>query len=170
MMNRFKAIVILLTIACATVSAQETSAPTFFAFTIDNKPFFLSDEIKKEKPIVLSFFATWCGPCRQEMPVLDSLSREFTDIEFFLVNVSNLVLGGTKLKEDPVKVRKMLEDLNVDLPVLMDKYAMTAEKYGATTLPLLVIIDKKGNIILSKTGYKKGDELELIDILKGLSR
>ena len=118
---------------------ENTPAPTFFLHTLDDKTFFLSDEIKKEKPIVLSFFATWCGPCRKEMPALDSLSRKFTDIKFFLVNVSNLVLDGTKLKEDPVKVRKMLEDLNVDLPVLMDKYAMTAEKYGATTLPLLVI-------------------------------
>jgi len=160
----------VITFLCSILIAAPEKAPTFFLHTLDDKTFFLSEEIKKEKPIVLSFFATWCGPCRKEMPVLDSLSKVFTDIEFFLVNVSNLVQGDTKLKEDPVMVQKMLEDLNVDLPVLMDKYAMTAEKYGATTLPLLVIIDKKGNIILSKTGYKKGDELELIDVLEGLNR
>jgi len=43
-------------------------APTFFLRTLEDEAFFLSDEIKKGQPIVLSFFATWCGPCRKEMP------------------------------------------------------------------------------------------------------
>ena len=50
-------------------------APTFFVRTIDNKNFFLSDTLKKSEPIVLSFFATWCLPCRKEIPVLDTLSN-----------------------------------------------------------------------------------------------
>ena len=68
-----------------------TEAPTFFAHTIEGKPFFLSKEIEKEQPIVLSFFATWCIPCRQELPVVDTLATEFPEIQFYLVNVSGLI-------------------------------------------------------------------------------
>jgi len=150
------------------INASPKPAPTFYLRTIDDKAFFLSDEIKKEKPIVLSFFATWCGPCRKEMPLLDSLSYEYPDIQFYLVNVSNLVQGDIKLKEDPEEVHKMLTGLKIGMPVLMDKYAMTAEKYGATTLPYLVIIDQKGNIIHEKTGFNDESKTEIITILKGI--
>ena len=145
------------------------SAPTFFARTPENKNFYFSDELKKENPIVLSFFATWCGPCRVEMPVLDSISTEFPDISFYLINVSGLEQGGVKFKEDPVKVKAMVEYLKVDIPVIMDKYGLTAEKYGALNLPTLVVIDQKGKIVYEHTGYARGDELELIKILKGFT-
>jgi len=141
-------------------------APTFFARTLENKKFYLSEELKKGKPIVLNFFATWCGPCRKEMPVLDSISTEFPHISFYLVNVSGLEQGGVKLKEDPVKVKEMVESLEVDLPVIMDKYGSTAEKYDALNLPKLVVIDQDGKLIYDHTGYKIGDELELIKILR----
>ena len=145
------------------------SAPTFFARTLENKNFYFSDELKKENPIVLSFFATWCGPCRVEMPVLDSISTEFPHISFYLVNVSGLEQGGVKFKEDPVKVKAMVEYLKVDIPVIMDKYGLTAEKYGALNLPTLVVIDEEGKIVYEHTGYARGDELELIKILKGFT-
>ena len=145
------------------------SAPTFFARTLENKNFYFSDELKKENPIVLSFFATWCGPCRVEMPVLDSISTEFPHISFYLVNVSGLEQGGVKFKEDPVKVKAMVEYLKVDIPVIMDKYGLTAEKYGALNLPTLVVIDQEGKIVYEHTGYARGDELELIKILKGFT-
>ena len=161
MMNRFKVIVTFLAISCATVSAQETSAPTFFAYTLDNKPFFMSKEIEKEQPIVLSFFATWCGPCRQEIPVIDSLSTQYSNVSFYLVNVSGLTQGDKVMKENDDKVIEMLKSLKVDLPVLMDKYGKTAELYDALVLPRVVIIDKNGNIVYAHTGYDKDVKIEI---------
>ena len=157
-------------LCCLSVGIAEEnevkSAPTFFARTLENKNFYFSDELKKENPIVLSFFATWCGPCRVEMPVLDSISTEFPHISFYLVNVSGLEQGGVKFKEDPVKVKAMVEYLKVDIPVIMDKYGLTAEKYGALNLPTLVVIDQKGKIVYEHTGYARGDELALIELLR----
>ena len=95
-------------------------APTFFVRDLTEKSFFLSDTLKTGKPAVLSFFATWCGPCRVEMPVLDTLSQSYSDINFYLVDVSGLTQGKSKMKEDPVKVKKMVDDLGVNLKVLMD--------------------------------------------------
>ena len=60
-------------------------APTFFVRDLIGKNFFFSDTLKTGKPTVLSFFATWCGPCRVEMPVLDTLSQSYSDINFYLV-------------------------------------------------------------------------------------
>ena len=141
-------------------------APTFFAKTLDKKSFFLSDSLKRNnRPIVLSFFATWCGPCRIEMPVLDTLSKSYNDIDFYLINVSGL---EGKKKEDPVEVKALLEELGVTLPVLMDKYGNAAQKYDALALPRLVVIDSS-KIVYAHTGYEDGDDKKLIEILNGLT-
>ena len=95
-------------------------APTFFVRDLAEKNFFFSDTLKTGKPAVLSFFATWCGPCRVEMPVLDTLSHSYNDINFYLVDVSGLTQGKSKMKEDPAKVKIMVESLGVTLQVLMD--------------------------------------------------
>ena len=133
-------------------------APTFFAHTLDNNYFFLSDTLTKHKPIVLSFFATWCGPCRLEMPILDTLSQNYKDINFYLVNVSGLNQGKAKMKEDPEKVKMMVTKLGVSLQVLMDKYGKVAEKYGVKSLPRLVVIDKKSKVHYIHDGYEPGDD------------
>ena len=162
-------IVISILIAASFVFAElkvGDPAPTFFAKTLDKKSFFLSDSLERnQRPIVLSFFATWCGPCRIEMPVLDTLSQSYNDIDFYLINVSGL--EGRK-KEDPVEVKALLEKLGVTLPVLMDKYGNAAQKYDALILPRLVVIDSS-KIIYAHTGYEEGDDKKLIQILNGLT-
>ena len=60
----------------------------------------------------------------------------------------------------------MIKSLKVDIPVLMDKYGLTAQKYGALILPKLIVIDKHGKIAYEHTGYQKGDELELRKTLR----
>ena len=145
-------------------------APTFFVRDLQEKNFFLSDTLKLGKPTVLSFFATWCGPCRVEMPVLDTLSREYTDINFYLVDVSGLTQGKAKMKEDPEKVKIMVESLGVTLQVLMDKYGKVAEKYEVKSLPRLVVIDQKGKVNYIHDGYAPGDEDKLQEILNKLLR
>ena len=84
-------------------------APTFYAKTLDGRSFFLSDSLEKNpRPRVFSFFATWCGPCRLEMPVIDSLSHVYENVDFYLVNVSGL---KGKKKQDPTEVKELLTEL-----------------------------------------------------------
>ena len=144
-------------------------APTFFAKTLDNKSFFLSDSLERNKrPIVLSFFATWCGPCRQEIPVIDTINTLYPNIDFYLVNVSGTQQGKKTHREDPNLVKIMAETLGPSMPVLMDKYGNAAQKYDALILPRLVVIDSKGKISYAHTGYEEGDDKKLIEILNGL--
>jgi len=144
-------------------------APTFFVRDLNEKKFFLSDTLELHKPIVLSFFATWCAPCKIEMPILDTLSREYSDVHFYLINVSGLTQGSAKLKEDPIKVQNLITKLGISLPVLMDKYGKIAEKYEVKSLPRLVVIDPEGKLYYIHDGYKKGDETKLKDKLTELA-
>ena len=144
-------------------------APTFFVRDLAEQNFFFSDTLKLGKPAVLSFFATWCGPCRVEMPVLDTLSQSYSDINFYLVDVSGLTQGKSKMKEDPEKVKMMVDKLGVSLQVLMDKYGKVAEKYEVKSLPRLVVIDQKGIVHYIHDGYAPGDENKLKEVLDKLT-
>jgi len=144
-------------------------APTFFVRDLAEKNFFLSDTLKLGKPTVLSFFATWCVPCRAEMPELDTLSQGYKDINFYLVDVSGLTQGKAKMKEDPEKVKMMVDKLGVSLQVLMDKYGKVAEKYGVKSLPRLVVIDQKSTVHYIHDGYAPGDENKLKEVLDKLT-
>ena len=144
-------------------------APTFFVRDLQEKNFFLSDTLKLNKPTVLSFFATWCVPCRAEMPELDTLSQSYKDINFYLVNVSGLTQGKAKMKEDPKLVRMMVDKLGVTLQVLMDKYGKVAEKYDVKSLPRLVVIDQKSTVHYIHDGYAPGDENKLKEVIDKLS-
>ena len=72
------------------------------------------------------------------------------------------------MKEDPEKVKMMVDKLGVNLKVLMDKYGKVAEKYGVKSLPRLVVIDSS-KIVYAHTGYEEGDDKILIEILNGLT-
>ena len=145
-------------------------APGFYARTLDGKNFFLSDNLGEGKNVFLSFFATWCIPCKAEIPVLDSLKNLYPKTEFYLVNVSGLEVGGKKMKEDPEKVRKFTEMLGVSMPILMDKYGRAALAYDALVLPKSVIINSKGDIVYSHVGFADGDEKEMSEVLMKLEK
>ena len=165
---RFLILLILISSTFAELNVGD-EAPTFFVRDLQEKNFFLSDTLKLGKPTVLSFFATWCGPCRLEMPVLDTLSQSYKNINFYLVDVSGLTQGKSKMKEDPAKVKIMVESLGVTLQVLMDKYGKVAEKYGVKSLPRLVVIDAKGKVHYIHDGYEPGDENKLKEVLDKLT-
>ncbi len=165
---KYSIILTLFSLAFAELKIGD-DAPTFFVRDLTEQNFFFSDTLKTGKPAVLSFFATWCGPCRVEMPVLDTLSQSYSDINFYLVDVSGLTQGKSKMKEDPAKVKIMVESLGVTLQVLMDKYGKVAEKYGVKSLPRLVVIDAKSTVHYIHDGYAPGDENKLKEVLDKLT-
>ena len=88
-----------------------------------------------------------------------NISKEFDDdFQFLLVDVNE--------KRD--KVKEHVSKKNITLQVVLDKYGKTYEKFGGKTLPLLVVINKKGVITYHHTGYKKGDEIKLKEHLNTL--
>jgi thiol-disulfide isomerase/thioredoxin len=144
-------------------------APTFFLRTLEGENFFLSKEIKSDSPIILAFYATWCVPCRQEIPALEKMMADpaLKNVRLYYVNVGGLMAadeGGdvVKQREETEKVIRHRDRFNMTHPILMDRYAVTAQKFGAESLPTLVVIGGDGKIKYLHHGYKPGDEHELL--------
>tara|TARA_B100000900_G_C20574716_1_gene714861 strand:- start:909 stop:1373 length:465 start_codon:yes stop_codon:yes gene_type:complete len=134
-------------------------APSIYLFKLESNKYFKSKELLGKKNLVVSFFATWCVPCAKEIPELTKLSKQFGDeFQFLLVDVNE--------KRDKVKEHVLNKDIS--LPVVLDKYGKTFEKFGGKTLPLLVVVNKDGLVSYHHTGYKSGDELLLKEHLESL--
>lgn len=129
-------------------------APVFAAKAHDGSEFFLRDYCgeprgkrhRQERNIlVLSFFASWCKPCRTEMPMLQELASRYRGdgVLFYLVNKGQP--GDT--------VSNFLFEQVVTLPVLMDRYEVLAKKYRIRELPTLVVIGRDGRLAEYHAGY-----------------
>jgi len=106
---------------------------------------------KREKHVVvLSFFATWCIPCKIEIPILGEIAESFTDepLKIFLLD----------LEERAELVVPFIDSLDVSIPVLLDQYGVVAEKYGVVALPQTFLIDKEGTIRYLSRGLKDAEE------------
>ncbi|MBT7619103.1 MAG: TlpA family protein disulfide reductase, partial [Calditrichaeota bacterium] len=150
-------------------------APTFFLRTLEGENFFLSKEIKPESPIILAFYATWCIPCRQEIPALEKMMSgpKLSNVRLYYVNVGGLMAadeGGdvVKQREETDKIKRHKERFKMTHPILMDRYALTAQKFGAESLPTIVVIGGDGKIKYSHHGYLPGDEEMLLKLILSL--
>lgn len=103
--------------------------------------------------MVLSFFASWCKPCKQEIPVLHDLAAVYASdgVKFFLVNKG----------EEKGVVDNCIFDDKITLPVLLDPYEVACKKFKLNELPTLVIIDTAGNVADHRTGFAPGDQESL---------
>ncbi len=98
----------------------------------------------KGKVILLDFWATWCPPCRAELPILAAVNKEFAD--------KGLVFFAVNQQEDRQKVEDFLKEQKLDFPVLLDTKGKAGEAYGVESLPTLYLIGKDGKVIERKVG------------------
>ncbi|MEE9342848.1 MAG: TlpA disulfide reductase family protein [Gammaproteobacteria bacterium] len=100
--------------------------------------------------VMINFWATWCGPCRQEMPVLESLYQEYQDLGFTIL--------GVNVEEDSSKAAAMMKDLKINFPILFDTSSKASKLYDVSSMPSTVLVDRDGNIRYVHRGYKSGYE------------
>ena len=125
-------------------------APLFSTTTLDGKRVAVKDywEQKGHKAIVLSFFATWCHPCKEDLKYLYALQQELGSQGFQVLAV---LTQDTSAK--PEAVKKLFQDLAVDLPVLLDEYGIIGKRYAVTALPCNALIDRDGILRAKYLGY-----------------
>ena len=104
--------------------------------TLDGKTVKLSDY--RGKPVLLNFWATWCGPCRFEVPFLNQINKSYSD--------KWLVMLAVDIGENSTVINNFMTSLNVTLPVLMDYDKKVAKSYSITAIPATYFIDKNGII------------------------
>lgn len=116
-------------------------APDFTLPSLDGSSVTLSDT--RGKYVILNFWATWCGPCRVEMPEFNRYYlNNFHKVELFAINCS----------EPPSKVKAFIDQNKYRFPVLLDTKAEVQKLYGVRAYPTTLIIDPEGNILSRRVG------------------
>jgi DsbE subfamily thiol:disulfide oxidoreductase len=121
---------------------DRSAAPDFTLTNPEGKKVTLRDY--RGKVVFLNFWASWCGPCRQEMPGMDRLYREFKgkDFEMLAVNVKDK-------REDALK---FVKELKITYPIVMDPQGEIGLLYGAWGMPMTYLIDRKGQVLARMWG------------------
>ena len=163
MKNVIAGIVAALVVALpAVASDQNGPAPEF---TLPQKGGGTIDLAKyKGQVVMLNFWASWCGPCRTEMPFLEGIYSKYNKLGFTLVGVN--VEPDSKAADDWLKA----SPVPVTFPVGYDTKSMVSKLYDVTGMPSTVIVDRKGNLRYIHHGYKPGDENEYTDTIRKLVR
>ena len=139
-------------------SAAKTAPPFAILNVTTGKPFQLEEQAKSG-PLVLDFWATWCGPCRAELPHLETLSRKYAGrVAFYGVNSS----------DTPEVTAAYAKQNHLTFPMLSDADHHVAFLYGADSIPLLVVIDTHGKVRAVTDGYSEDVETDLSKTLDTL--
>lgn len=112
--------------------------------------------------VMINFWATWCGPCRQEMPLLDDLYAKYQRVGFTLL--------GVNIDDDSRRAVKMIEELGVNFPVLFDESKSVSKLYKVEAMPVTVLVDKEGIVRHVHHGYKPGYEDKYLTEIRALLR
>lgn len=100
--------------------------------------------------VLINFWASWCGPCRQEMPLLDQLYQQYKALGF--------VVLGVNVDEDVAQANMLLKKVQVNFPVVYDTANKVSELYRVSGMPTTVIVDRDGNMRYRHEGYLPGYE------------
>jgi peroxiredoxin len=110
--------------------------------------------------VLINFWASWSGPSRQQMPVLEKLHAKYQR--------AGLVLLGVNLDDDAERAREMAHTLRVSYAMLFDTRKDVARRYEVGTMPLTVLIDREGIVRFVAQGFKPGDEARYVEELRKL--
>ncbi len=132
---------------------KRTLAPDFTAYDLDGNEMKLSDFIGK--PIVLNFWASWCGPCKMEMPDFNEFYQKYGEnVQFLMVNMTD---GSRETVE---KASAFIEKNGYVFPVYYDTAFSAAMTYGVTSMPTTYFIDKDGYLVAQGRGALSAKNLQ----------
>ena len=101
------------------------------------------------KTVILNFFASYCLPCKEEIPEIQKLAANYKDVKLIFINIDE--------EKDFAKVEEVIREWNIEYPVLLDPYQVAIKQYAKSKLavPATFILDNKGKIRFEAIGYEK---------------
>lgn len=152
----------VLLLATTQVSAVEIGkpAPDFTLKSMAGKNLSLNEQ--RGKIIVINFWASWCGPCRKEMPVLETFYGKYQDL--------GVSVWGVNVEQESQAGRDFLADLTLTFPIFFDETNTISATYQVEAMPTTVIVDRDGLVRYSFKGYKPGYEKKYAKAIKKLIR
>ncbi len=148
MFSSVKKLAVAVLVFCSTAAFAADMAPDFTLKSSTGENIRLAEQ--RGQVVMLNFWASWCGPCREEMPLLDAMSKKYGPMGF--------TLYGINVDADTADAKKVLEKIKVTYPVLFDPESKLSELYKVEGMPFSVVIDKKGQVRYIHKGYSLGDE------------
>ena len=163
--TRLLALTVLTTAATLSAAAPlplqiGAPAPAFQLNSNSGKPLALADF--KGQIVLLNFWASWCGPCRQEMPILEQLNRQY--------HGKGVTLLGVNVEPDSAAAVQWLKATPVTFPILFDTDSKVSSLYEVAGMPNTVIIDRKGQVRYIHRGYSAGAENDYLNQIRALIR
>jgi thiol-disulfide isomerase/thioredoxin len=155
--NRFLRTARLLAAAVLTMAAAggagaavtpASGAPDFTLPSLDGPNLRLQEQ--RGRVVMINFWATWCGPCRVEMPHLARLFEKYRGSGFTVLAVN--------IDEDPHKAASLAKQLGMRFPVLLDTEKKVSRLYDLSTMPSSVLVDRDGRVRYITRGYRDGYE------------
>lgn len=136
------------------------SAPNFVLNDIDGDQYQLSEY--RGQVVIINFWATWCPPCRDEMP---SMQRAWEQLE-----QEGIYMLGINVGEDEDTIFQFTADYPVEFPLLMDSDSSVINQWPVRGLPTTFVVDPKGQIIYRAIGGRAWDEPALLELVKALKQ
>jgi peroxiredoxin len=146
-------------VALAAAGVVAFAAPAWAVQPASNAPDFtlrsangpnLRLQEQRGQVVMINFWATWCGPCRVEMPHLNRLYDKYRSSGFQLL--------GVNIDEDPARAQALATKLGLRFPVLFDAEKRVSKLYDLTTMPSTVLVDRDGRVRYVHRGYRDGFE------------
>jgi peroxiredoxin len=159
-LNLFFIALLLLCLAWSVAAEDIQQAPDFTLTDANGQSVTLSD--LRGQVVMINFWASWCGPCREEMPLLEQIHQRYEALGFTLL--------GVNVEEDPTNGQAFLQERPVSFPVLYDSKNSISKLYEVIAMPSTVLIDRQGNIRYLHHGYKPGYENDYQDQIRALAK
>lgn len=139
------ALILMVTVFSINDLRAATQMPEFSLKSVRDGSLIQSDSYSG-KVLLITFFATWCPPCVQEIPVLVKLQEELEDAGFS-------VIGMSVDQQGPSVVAKFVEERGITYPVLLTKQKTTMDFGGVYGIPVAFLVNKNGKVVKKYTGY-----------------
>ena len=160
-----KRIATLLLVALLSIPVMMAELPNVQLKDVNGNTVNTAEISNDGNPIVISFWATWCKPCKRELKAIHEVYPDWQDetgVKLIAVSIDEA--------QNAQKVKPLVDGMGWEYDVLLDPNGEFKRQMGVTDVPHAFIVDGEGNVVWSHKGYVDGGEEEIIEILRGLKK